>query len=162
MNFEDHVINRLDVPVERNFQVDFCRAGTNVIGEWERATKTFRRNRAFQRGQKRLGVAIRNRKRGNFGKRGNVFQRQSLYVALGTNAGRGGIAGIDGHVHHAAALHAIFIAHGAIRKNVILKVAVVARIGIDDAADSAVLRCDLGLDATPRIAVARNYDCAFY
>src|SRR5207302_1560066 len=81
----------------------------NVISKRKRAAKTFRRYRAFQRGQKRPGVAIRNWERGNFGEGSDVFDRQPFYVALRANAGRGGIAGIDRHIHDAAALHAIFI-----------------------------------------------------
>ena len=61
---------------------------------------------------------------------------------------------------HAAALHAIRRTPGALGENVALGVAIVARIGIDQAADRAVLGGDLGLDAAPGDAVARDHDGA--
>ena len=59
------------------------------------------------------------------------------------------LAGIDGHIHHAAALHAIFIAHGASREKHHPEIAVIAGIGINDAADCSVFSGDFGLDAAP-------------
>ncbi len=47
-------------------------------------------------------------------------------------------------------------------KNFAAGVAVVARIGVDDAADGAVFRTNLRLDAAPGVAVARNNDRAFH
>src|SRR5579859_6601930 len=114
LDLEDDVVNRLDVPVERNFQVYLRGAGADVIGDGQSAAKTFRSHRAFQRGQQRPGIAIGDGQRRNFGERGNIFNRQALHVALGADAGRGGIAGIDRHVHHTAALHAILVAHWAL------------------------------------------------
>src|SRR5262249_60214000 len=48
--------------------------------------------------------------------------------------------------------------HWAVGKYIIFKVAVVARIGIDDASNGPVLRSDFGLDTAPGIAIARNHD----
>ncbi len=108
----------------------------------KRAAKAFRRDGTFQRGEQGFGIAVGNRKYGNFGDRRRVFDGQPLNIALGANARRERIAGIDRHVQHAAALHAVFIAHGTFGKDVVLEVAVVARIRIDDAADGTVLRGD--------------------
>ena len=51
---------------------------------------------------------------------------------------------------------------GPVGKHVAVAVAVVARIGVDQAADRAVLGRDLRLDAAPRLAVARDDDRAFH
>ena len=74
------------------------------------------------------------------------------------DAGRERIAGMHRHVHHRAALRAVLVAIRALRIDVALEVAVVARIGVDDAADRAMLGGDLRLDAAPRPAVARDDD----
>ena len=49
----------------------------------------------------------------------------------------------------------------AIGIHVALEKAVVARIGVDDAADRAVLPGDLRLDAPPASPVARDHNLAF-
>ncbi len=72
-------------------------------------------------------------------------------------AGRERIAGIVG-VHDAAALHAVGGTERAVGIMLALEEAVVARVGVDDAADRAVLGGDLGLDAAPRAAVAGDDD----
>ena len=51
---------------------------------------------------------------------------------------------------------------GALRVDVALEVAVVARVGVDEAADGAVLGRDLGLDAAPGAAVAGDHDLALH
>jgi hypothetical protein len=76
--------------------------------------------------------------------------------------GREGVAGVDRHVGHAAALDAL---RGPIRAggvDLALEVAVVLRVGVDDAADGALLRGDLRLDAAPASAVARDDDLALH
>src|SRR5438270_11924592 len=140
----------------------FRGAGTDVIGDGKCAAKTLWRHRAFERGEQRFRITVGNWQRGDFGERGNVFEGETLYIALGADAGRRGIAGVDGHVHDAAALHAVLIAHGALGKDIVLEVAVVAGIGVNDAANGAVFRGDLGLDAAPRHSVARDHDRALH
>ena len=66
------------------------------------------------------------------------------------------------HVHHAAALHAVLVAHRARRVHVPVEVPVIFRVGVDEAPDRAVLGGDLRLDAAPRPAVARDDDGAFH
>jgi hypothetical protein len=44
--------------------------------------------------------------------------------------------------------------------DVTLHVAIVCRVGIDDAADRSVVLRNLGFDTTKRVAVANNYDLA--
>ena len=66
------------------------------------------------------------------------------------------------HVHDAAALRAQLGPVRAVRIDVPREVAVVSRIGIDQAADGAVLVGDLRLDAAPAGAVAREHDLALH
>ncbi len=83
--------------------------------------------------------------------------------ASGGRADAGGerIAGaVRGEIHHAAALHAVGRAHGAFGEYVIVGVAVVSRIGVNEAADGAVLGGDFGLDAAPGIAILGDDDRA--
>ena len=54
----------------------------------------------------------------------------------------------------------VFISPGALRVNIAGKVAVVAGIRIDDAADGAVLRSDLRFNASERVAVTHDNDLA--
>ena len=88
------------------------------------------------------------------------LERQALGVLGGADAGRQRVAGINRHVHDAAALHAVLGTAGPCGKDFALEVAVVVRVGIDEAADGAVLGRHLGLDAAPRTAVARDHDGA--
>ena len=66
------------------------------------------------------------------------------------------------HVHYRAALHALFGAVRPLRIDIALKVTVVTRVGIDETADGAMLVSDLGLDAAPARAIARDDELAFH
>src|SRR5207237_8700301 len=68
------------------------------------------------------------------------------------------IAGMDGDLHHAASLHSVLGAEGAAGVNVAGEVAVLPRIGIDQAGDGAILVGDFGLHAAPARSVAREDD----
>jgi hypothetical protein len=76
--------------------------------------------------------------------------------------GVSGVAREERHVRHRAALRAAIVPEGALRVDVTLEVAVVAGIGVDEAAHRAVLRRHLGLDAAPGAAVAREDDLALH
>ncbi len=95
-------------------------------------------------------------KHGNFGDGLYIFQVETLCVFRGADSGRERIAGIERHIHHAAALYAVAWAPGAVGENVALSVAVVCRIGVDEAADRAMLGRNFGLDAAPGISIARD------
>src|SRR5262249_56369380 len=64
------------------------------------------------------------------------------------------VAGVDRHIHHAAALRAVFVPVRAFRIDVSLVIAVLFRVGVDDAADRAVFVRDLRFDSSPARAVA--------
>src|SRR5439155_12875011 len=68
------------------------------------------------------------------------------------------IAGVERHVHDAAALHPILRPPRPLREHVPGLVAVVPRIGIDETPHRAVLARHFRLDAPPRPAVAGDDD----
>ena len=111
-----------------------------------------------ERRQQRLRVAVGNRHHRNLGEGGGILERQPFGILGRADSRRERIARIDRHIHDAAALHAVRIAAWPRGEHVALNVAVVARVGIDEAADGAVLGRDLGLDAAPGAAVARDHD----
>src|SRR5206468_12573236 len=61
-----------------------------------------------------------------------------------------------------SSLCAVLISPRAVRINITRKVTVIARIGIDDAADRAMFGRNLGFDAAPGTAVAGDHDLAFH
>ena len=87
---------------------------------------------------------------------------EAARALLGGPAGRERISGRAGEIEHAAALHAIGRAEGTAREDVAGEVTVVARIGIEDAADGAVFVRQRRLDAAPGDAVAHDHDLAFH
>ena len=85
---------------------------------------------------------------------------KTLGIGGRADSGSERIAGIVG-VHDAAALDAIFGTPAALGIIVALKVAVISRVGIDDASDGAVLAGNFRLDAAPAFSVAGDDDGAF-
>ena len=86
--------------------------------------------------------------------------RQSAAARLRRPARAERIAGMNRHVHDAAALHALLRPERSLRIHVARVVAVVSRVRVDEAGDRAVLVGDLGLDAAPSAAVPRQDDLA--
>ena len=87
---------------------------------------------------------------------------ESLGILRRAHAWRERIAGVRRHVCDTAALHALRRTHRSLGEHGPAPVAIVGRIGVDEAADRAVLRRDLGLDAAPRAAVLRDHDRALH
>ena len=156
----DHVVDRLQVPVGNDFQMNFRGAGADVISDGQGPSPFLGRNRPLQGGKQRQRIGIRNRQHGNFGDGFRVFDVKPLGVGSGADSGSERIAGIIG-VHDAAALHAVARPPSAFRIVVALEIAIALGIGINDAADRPMLGSDFGLDAAPAFAVARDYDGAF-
>ena len=120
-NAHDHVIEALRIPVEFHAHVNFRGTRSDVIGDRQRAPPCFGRDRPFQCGQQRLRVSIGHRQHGNFRQRFRFADGQALGVRGRADAGRERIAGIERHVHHAAALRAVARAVRALGKNVVLR-----------------------------------------
>src|SRR5207244_9076669 len=104
------------------------------------------------------GVAVGVRQAGELGDRGRFADRYPLGVLRGADARGQRVTRVERQVHHAAALHAILRAPRTLGIDCALRVAVFARVGIDDAPHGAVLGRDLGLDAAPRAEVPRDDD----
>ena len=112
------------------------------------AAPAFRSDLALQRREERQGVGVRNRQHWNFRDRLGVFNGETFRARNRADARSERIAGIVG-VHDAAALDAVFRPPAAGWIIVAVEKAVLSRVGVDDAADRAVLGCNLGLDAAP-------------
>ena len=154
----DHVVERFEVPVERQLQVHLRRTRAHVIGEGQSAAPGGRRHRSRQFRQQRLRVAVGNRHHRNLHQGGGVLEGQALGVLRRADSRSQRIAGINRHVHHASALRAVGVAERALGEDVALEIAVVVGVGVDQASDGAVLGRNLRLDAAPRPAVARDHD----
>ena len=158
----DDAVGRGELPVELQLQVDAGRAGTDVVGERQRAAPCRRRRRAAERLEQRLRVGVGDRQHRDLHQRRRFLERRALGVLGRADAGRQRIAGIHRQVHHRAALGGAVAAPAAVRVDVALEVAVLARIRVDQAADRAVLGGDLRLDAAPRSAIAGDDDLALH
>ena len=165
----DHVVGRRQLPIEFELEMDRGRAGADVVGDGQRAAPRLGCDRAPEVAQQRLGVAVGDRQNGNARERQRFVGRQAggivgraLGVQRRAHSGRERVAGIGRHVHHAAALGAVRRPVSALRINVAAIVAVVPRVGVNDAADGAVLGGYFGFDAAPRAAVACDDDLALH
>ena len=156
----DHVVQRLRAPVGLHPQVHLRGPGADVVSDPEPAAPAVGRGTPSERGEQRLRIGVRDRQHGNLGDRLRLLEGQPLRVLRGSDAGRERIAGIDRHVHHAAALHPVHRPPGSLRVHVALSVAIVPRVREDEAAHGAVFGGDFRLDAAPRSAIARDYDRA--
>ena len=156
-NFCDDIVNSLQVPVRLHHQVNLRGTGPNAIGERERPAPGVRRDLPANRRKQGLCVGVGDRQHGNRSDSLGFFQREALGIFRCSDSGRQGIAGIL-RVHHTAALHTFLGAIRPLREVLALGIAVILGIGIDDAADRAVLGSDLRLDAAPRSAITGYHD----
>ncbi len=161
-NARNHIVELLLVPIEFQLQMHFGGAWPDAVRNRQPTAPLYRRHPPLQRRQQRLRIRIRNWHHRYLGQRHRLVERQPLGFRRRAHARRQRIARIYRHVHHAAALHAVFGAIRPGRKSLSRRVAVVAWIGVDQAPDGAVLGRHLGLDAAPTASVARDHNRAFY
>jgi len=107
----DHIVERFLVPVEGQLEVRAPGSGAEAVGDRQAAAPLRRHDGACQGRQERLRVSIRNRQHGNLRQRRRVFDGEAFGVGGRPDAGREGIARIERHVHHAAALGALARPH---------------------------------------------------
>ncbi len=157
----DDVIEGFAIPVETDGQVRLRRARPNVIGQGQSAAPCFGNCFATEGLQERSRVRIGDGENRNLRDGLHLIDRNQLHAFDGADSGGLRIAGVDGHVHHAAALRTIRRTHRTLGIGVALVVAIFARIGVNDAADGSVLGGNFGLDAAPARAVARDDNGAF-
>src|SRR5260370_8483736 len=142
--------------------MDFERAGADVIGQRKISAPLSGCDRAGESGEQWLRITVRNGQHGNFGDDGRIFHLQALGIFFRGYTRSKRVAGEDGIVGNAAALHALARAETAFRKSLPGRVAVDLGIGIDDAADGAVFGSHFGFDTAPGVAVTRDGDRSFH
>ena len=158
----DDVVHRLGFPVEGQLQMHLRRPGPDVVRNGQRPAPVGRGHGAGQGGQQGLRIAVGNGQTRDLRERGCGFVVEALGVFGRAVAGREGVAGVGGHVEHRAALSPGFGLEGAFGVHVALPVAIVLRVGINQAADGTLFGGHLGLDAAPRAAILGNYDFALH
>ena len=160
----DDVVQRLERPVRLDREVDLdAVVAADVVGDGQPALKAVGRGRTGERGEQLRRVAIGHRQRRDFEDRGRRCTRQPPgHAGDRAHSGRRRIAGVGRHVGDRAALDAERRARAALGVNVAVAVAVLLRIGIDDAADRAMLLRQLGLEAAPPGTVAGDGDLALH
>ena len=159
-NVRDDVAHGHHVPVERELDVHGRRARADAVRDRQRSAPRLRRNRTLECGEKRPRVRVRDREHRDLRDRLRVLPVEALRIGGRADAGRQRVAGVQRHVCHAAALHALLRTERALRVDLALEVAVVPGVRINDAGERAPLRRDLRLDAAPAASVARDHDPA--
>src|SRR5215471_21617336 len=96
-------------------------AGADVIGQRKIAAPFSRNHSAAEGGQKRLCIAVGNRKDGNFGDNRGLFDFQALGVCFRSHTRREWITWKDGIVGDAASLDTLARTISALRKRFALK-----------------------------------------
>ena len=142
--------------------MNFGGTRADAIRDRQSAAPCFGNDRAGDRRKQRQRIAIGNRYHGNRCGRRSVFDRQTLRIRGRADARRERIAHELGRILHAAALHAFTRTQTTLRIRFPGRVAVVTRIGINDAADRAMFGGDFRLDSAPRVSVARDNDRALH
>src|SRR6266851_6372049 len=135
--------------------MNFCRTRSDVVRKWQSATPFLRSHRPFQILEQRLGVRPRDRQHRNLLERFRLGKWKPAGAFFRSPAWRKRIAGIDGHIHHAAALDAVFWPVRPLGIGVALEITIVARIGIDETTDGAALERHLWFHAAPTRAISR-------
>ena len=159
--FDDGV--RLHAGVHVHFHVNSYSAG-EAIGDGQSALPILRRFRAVHVFEKRLGVAPRERERGNFRERTRFFGRDVFCPWDRGPAGCGGIAGNDVIVSYRAALNVTFRTPRAIGENLSFRVAIFRWVGINEQSGRAFTLGGERLEAAiaVRIRIADENDLAFH
>src|SRR5262245_24213266 len=117
--------------------------------------------RTVQGAEERQSVRVGDRQNWNFRWcRSRIFHVEAFRARSGANTGSQRVTGVKRQVGNRPSLRTCFVSPCALRVYVACKIAVVARIRIDDAANSAMLCSDLGLDPAKRISVAHDDDLA--
>src|SRR5262245_37765365 len=115
--------------------------------------------RTVQGAEERQSVRVGDRQNWNFRWcRSRIFHVEAFRARSGANTGSQRVTGVKRQVGNRPSLRTCFVSPCALRVYVACKIAVVARIRIDDATNSAMLCSDLGLDPAKRISVAHDDD----
>src|SRR5215216_685881 len=115
----------------------------------------------FELRQDRSGNVVSDRLHRDAREIGRLFRFQTRLARDCRAAGRQWIAGILKQILDRATLAGSNRAPWSFRKDIALHVTVVGGIGVDDAADRAVIFGDLGFYSAKRVAVTHDHDLAF-
>ena len=137
--------------VVRHFDSCRDRSGAHVIPEGQPALPVLRHVSAAQSAEQFGGVAVRDWYDGDV--RNRHLSRGEPWRAGDTRISRRG--GITGTVEYAASLHAVLVAHRALRVHIAVHVAVLLRVAVDDQRRGAVLLRFACLDAAEGPPIAR-------
>src|SRR5208282_105377 len=160
-NRGNDVVNRLDVPVKLNFEMDSRRPWPHVIRDGQAAPPLGWPHWPFERGQQGLCVPIGYRENRDFRDCRRVFDCETLGIRGCAYIGSERITRIKWHVHYTATLDTVRGPHGAFGESVSIKVAILLGVGVDQTANGAVFSRNFGLNPSPRFPIARNYDGVF-
>src|SRR5690348_10055790 len=106
-DFKDHVVHRLEIPVERDLEMHFCRPNSDVIGQGQGAAPLSRSHWSTQSLKQRLRVPVGNWQDGNLRDGLRIFTSKTLSVRSCADSWREWVTGIAHKVHYAAPLHPI-------------------------------------------------------
>src|SRR6185437_5952431 len=137
------------------------RPGSHVVGDGQRARPFLRNHFAAHRGQQRLRIFVRDWQYRDLLNHLALADGEALGIFGGADAWRERIARIIS-VLDASALYSVFRAVGPFWEYVAGNIAIVGRIGVDDAALGSMLIGDFRLDTAPAASVTRNHDRALY
>src|SRR5580658_8131709 len=141
--------------------MDLGRSGSYAISNRQRSAPARRRDRTLEGCKQWLSVPIRDGKNGHLGDGLGIFTLEPLGFFVCAHSRGKRIPRVERSVQYTAALHALGRTHRSLRKGQLLGVAVIGGIGINNAANGAVLCRYLRLDASPRFSVAGNHDGSF-
>ncbi len=150
------IIDRFQAPIRGEAKTDFCRAGSEVVGDRESAPPTGWGHGSFQGGEQGLGVRIGDRKHGDLEHRCGIRDGQAHRVLCGPDLGRKRIAGIEGHIHHGSALHTFGRAVPSFGINIARRITIIAWVRIDETTDGAMFGSQLGFEAPPTATVTHD------
>ena len=152
------VIDRLELPIEREFQADAGGPRSDVIREREAAPSTGWCNRSVQRLEQGLGVGIRDREHRDLGEGWRVRTVDARRVFCRAGEGCERITWEKRHVTNRPSLHAAAHPICAVWIHISPTVPVILWVRVDDAADRALLGRHFRLDTAPGASVACDDD----
>src|SRR5207245_11508512 len=132
-NSDHDIVKSFDIPVRLHFQMDLSGARSYVIREGQGTAPGLGPYRSLQSFKQILCVSVGNRKNRDASEGLHILQSQTLCVLRSSYVRSQRIAGMNGHIHDAAALHAIRWTPRSLRKDVTFKITVNRGIRVDQA-----------------------------
>src|ERR1700744_2504397 len=131
----------------------FCGSRAEVIRDGESPAPRGWNGSSVERRKQRLGITISDGDDRDLHNAWRIFNRQAFGAWDGADTRSERIPGIERRVGHAAALNSLRRTHRSLGENIVLGIAVICRIGVDNAADRAVFIRQLRLQSSPSAAI---------